>query len=738
MIRKTALALSLVVAAFVTACTPTTDPVPTPSDEPDIVPTNEVEPNNTFGQATPVTLSDLGRARLAGQLPPPAQAADTGDFYSLGPVKAGDRITVSVDTLGSELVPVVAVFDGQKRLFILKSGEGRPADAADPFIDEVFRHDSEGCYLVATRALTQPLTSGSYEVVVGVQRGGTVPPSRRQTVLLDFNGGTVTVRDGRTLTVGPFDSADIAAAYAGETDAVKRRIVETFRQNYARFDVVVRNTDENTPPPESPFSTVYFGGYDPEGLGIALNGVDPYNHDPSDDAIVFTERFTPDLFTNSPTAEQLGVAIGNIAAHEAGHLLGLNHVHDATAIMNTYDAPDNLLTDQRFGQESIDNAALPIFFADLEQEQDDILLLSETVGRAGSAADSTVAVGQEPSCVTVADLTGDGPPDLLVANTLSSEVSFLRNEGGGTFTADQSFFTGWGPASLVTADFNGEGTLEFAVANSVSNSIAILRRNASGNFVGLMELSVQDGPRAVIAADLDGDGHVDLATANTFGKTASVLRNKGDGAFESEVIVPAGPFPMSIAAGDLNGDGRLDLVVANSDTMDALGGVVVLLQDQEGRFTGQSVFTEMSVPSSAAVADVNGDGRPDIIITDLLFNVAYVLLNQGDATFAEPVRYVVGDTPLHVAVADVNGDGHPDMIVANSDSNDVSVLLNEGDGAFAAEWPYAVGAGPNYVVAADLNGDGAIDLAVANEADETVSILLNRGDGTFGMPGAGP
>ena len=182
---------------------------------------------------------------------------DPGDFYSLGPVKAGDRLTASVRMPDSTLLPVAALFDGQKKLFILKSGADHNAAAGDPIIDEVFRHDSENCYAVFTRAFTQPLTAGAYEVTVRVERGEAVPPPQPQTFLLDFNGGTVTIGGGRTLTVGPFNAGDIDPAYAGQTEVVKRWIVETFEQNYARFGVVVLNTDEDAPPPDGRFSTVY-------------------------------------------------------------------------------------------------------------------------------------------------------------------------------------------------------------------------------------------------------------------------------------------------------------------------------------------------------------------------------------------------------------------------------------------------------------------------------------------------
>jgi hypothetical protein len=193
--------------------------------------------------------------------------------------------------------------------------------------------------------------------------------------------------------------------------------------------------------------------------------------------------------------------------------------------------------------------------------------------------------------------------------------------------------------------------------------------------------------------------------------------------------------PQSVAAADLDGDGRLDLVVANrvSNT------VSVLVNQGEGTFAAKVDYPTGDAPNSVVVVDLNGDGKPDLAVANIFAGSVSVLLNQGDGTFAAKIDYLAGPAPSSVAAADLNGDGKPDLAVGNNDStvNTVTVLLNRGDGAFA-RFDYAVASAPFAVATVDLNGDGRPDLAVASGSrspfpagGSVVGVLLNHGDGTF-------
>ncbi|CAF4564181.1 unnamed protein product, partial [Rotaria magnacalcarata] len=144
-------------------------------------------------------------------------------------------------------------------------------------------------------------------------------------------------------------------------------------------------------------------------------------------------------------------------------------------------------------------------------------------------------------------------------------------------------------------------------------------------------------------------------------------------------------------------------------------------------FTAQTTYSTGSKPSSLNVVDVNGDGKPDIIVTNRGSNNVGVLLNIGNGTFSAQATYSTDSSPGSVAAADVNGDGKPDIIVANSNSNNVGVLLNTGSGTFAVQTTCSTGAGSNpyYVAVGDVNSDSKPDIIVANYGSNNISVLLN-------------
>ena len=200
--------------------------------------------------------------------------------------------------------------------------------------------------------------------------------------------------------------------------------------------------------------------------------------------------------------------------------------------------------------------------------------------------------------------------------------------------------------------------------------------------------------------------------------------------FRSAPYPDLGVNPLSVVAGDFNGDGIPDLAVTDNYYAYS-SGVTILLGNGDGTFKTKSTPSVGANPYEIEVGDFNGDGVPDLAVVNAGSCCDYVgtvsiLLGNGDGTFT-PKSTFRGYTT--VAMGDFNGDGILDLVTANGSDNTVTVLLGNGDGTFAVKSHPSVH--PGVMGVGDFNGDGIPDLAVVNNLDGTVTALLGNGDGTF-------
>ncbi len=360
------------------------------------------------------------------------------------------------------------------------------------------------------------------------------------------------------------------------------------------------------------------------------------------------------------------------------------------------------------------------------------------------AATSYSSVGSSPLGLTAGDFNSDGKPDLAAANSGNGTVQILLNNGNGTFTAGNSYASGYSdsytadvPYAVTTGDFNGDGKIDLAVANydqtHSTGTVQILLGNGNGTFtVGNAYSWTRCSPISIAVADFNSDGKLDLAVTNYNGGTVSILPGNGDGTFPSYTNYNSGGTnPRALTIADFNGDGKPDIAVENYTS----GNVGILLNNGNGTFpaTATTYSSGGTHPRSIAVGDFNGDSKPDIVVGNHDSNNIGILLNNGTGTFpTTAITYGSGGTnPRGVAVADFNGDGKPDVAVTNSASSTVGILLGNGSGGFASATTYSTGStyGPFGVAVGDFNVDGLPDLAVTNSgssaSSNSVSTLLD-------------
>jgi hypothetical protein len=284
------------------------------------------------------------------------------------------------------------------------------------------------------------------------------------------------------------------------------------------------------------------------------------------------------------------------------------------------------------------------------------------------------ATGLSPFSVAVADFNGDGKDDVVVVDFCAdsnscadmgpSSVSVLLGNGDGTFRARVDYLTAVGSTSAAIGDFNHDGNTDLAVANICSNSlcvassISVLLGKGDGTFRPHVDYATGAGALGIAVGDLNGDGMPDLVTAD-FYDAASVFLGNGDGTFRPNVdnllsCLPDSDLcaPEAVAIADFNGDHKPDLATADYYGM----RLSIFLGNGDGTFQPQSDQLKflLSNPSAIAAADLNADGNIDLVVNDMNNNIAdaiAVLPGKGDGTFPEKLGYRSGIIGSHTSIA---------------------------------------------------------------------------------------
>ncbi len=363
-------------------------------------------------------------------------------------------------------------------------------------------------------------------------------------------------------------------------------------------------------------------------------------------------------------------------------------------------------------------------------------------GSTGDAGSSSLDAGPQDAGPSTSGCpsAGGSPP------ACSAPGGLLAQDHTEILAVGLSQTTSSSPQQLAAADFNRDGLTDLAVGN-FEGTVQLLLGAGDGGFSALSPVATGQKVLSLTTGDFNGDCLPDVAYGA--GDQVFVLLGNGDGTFQ-----PGGPGaaidssgngrPLALAAADLNRDGRLDLVVAGA----AGTQIAVLLGKGDGTFQPPTLYPAGAHVGSVAIADLNRDGWLDVAASSEGPQAALeaaVLLNRGDGSLASALLLPTGDTdsPTGIVATDLNGDGWPDLALVGSLYCQVDLLLGAGDGGFSAATPYPLPfttpsstmSMPGPIVAADLNGDGILDLAASAWGDVGVGILI--GDGHGGFTGGG-
>ncbi|MBL4810145.1 MAG: VCBS repeat-containing protein [Phycisphaerales bacterium] len=358
-------------------------------------------------------------------------------------------------------------------------------------------------------------------------------------------------------------------------------------------------------------------------------------------------------------------------------------------------------------------------------------------GNFGKRHNFYVADSQRIKELTSGDLNGDGLPDLIFG--LESETGYSRrdaaisiNQGNGIFSLENtSYLEGCSNTyDIEIGDLENDGDLDIVSANLDCGTLSVWHNVLGfGLFTDSVSQDNLNGAWDLELADLDGDGLLDIVSTMSEIDRVGVLTGRGSGLFDYRVWYFTKNTPREVEIADLDGDGDLDIVATNNtDPHTHEESLSILLNNGDATFADFITIPTIYEAANITFHDFNGDTLPDMVYTNYSEQVIAIMLNAGNAKFEQEI-FLHTDHPRSLAVGNLNGDEFADIAVISPDPDSVSIFYGYGDAIFSEPiHHFSSILNPYDIVIDDFDLDGRMDLAISN-LNTVATIMFNTGEG---------
>ena len=304
----------------------------------------------------------------------------------------------------------------------------------------------------------------------------------------------------------------------------------------------------------------------------------------------------------------------------------------------------------------------------------------------------TFSSGNITCSVQVADIDGDGRKDIIETNYGDNTFSVLMNTANpgsitsSSFAARVSFTTGSNPFGIAVNDIDMDGRPDVIVVNCQSNNISVFRNTSTlGNisFAPKVDFGISGQSFYVMLRDIDGDRKPEIIAVVTSTGGVTIFRNTSTpgiinaSTFASPLLITTGLTPRDFDIADMDGDGKVDILVPNQDNanfsayrnLSTVGSI---------SFSARVNFSTVTNPSGAKIGDIDGDGKPDLVIIGS--NTAQVFKNtstSGTFSFGTGISFALGNSSMNTVIVDMDGDGKPEICVFDYNDGTISILHNK-------------------------------------------------------------